>query len=71
MNIENNTFYEISSDYSDIRNKDFEEEILSAVESFFLNAPKGTTNLQSLRYVTHVFARSLDKLAASIMKPLN
>ena len=51
------------------RNPDFERRVSQAAEKAIAEMDKMVANEVKLRYVTHIFARTLDEIAKWLIKP--
>lgn len=51
------------------RNPDFEKRVSMAAEQAVLEMDKVVANEAKLRYITHVFARTLDEVSKWLIKP--
>ncbi len=51
------------------RNPDFERRVSEAAEQAVLEMDKLVANEVKLRYITHIFARTLDEVATWLVKP--
>jgi hypothetical protein len=51
------------------RNADFERRVSEAAERAVLEMDKAVANEVKLRYVTHIFAKTLDDIADWLVKP--
>ncbi|MDH5753325.1 MAG: hypothetical protein OEZ59_13020 [Deltaproteobacteria bacterium] len=65
MNLENH-----KSDYYQLaRNPEFERRVSQAAEQAIMEMDEMVANEVKLRYVTHIFARTLDEVAKWLIKP--
>jgi hypothetical protein len=55
--------------YKLARNPEFEKRVSQAAEQAILAMDKMVANEVKLRYVTHIFARTLDEIATWLIKP--
>ena len=51
------------------RNPDFEKRVSQAAEQAIQEMDKVVANEVKLRYVTHIFAKTLDEIAKWLIKP--
>ena len=51
------------------RNPDFERRVSQAAEQAIAEMDKMVANEVKLRYVTHIFAKTLDEIAKWLIKP--
>ena len=51
------------------RNPEFERRVTQAAEQAIAEMDKMVANEVKLRYVTHIFARTLDEIAKWLIKP--
>jgi hypothetical protein len=55
--------------YKQARNAEFERQVSQAAERAILEMDKLVANEVKLRYITHIFARTLDEIADWLVKP--
>lgn len=51
------------------RNQDFEKRVSDAAEQAVMEMDKLVTNEVKLRYITHIFAKTLDDVASWLTEP--
>ena len=51
------------------RNHDFEKRVSEAAEQAVMEMDKLVTNEVKLRYITHIFAKTLDEVATWLTEP--
>lgn len=65
-----NTGNESESKYLSLtRNPDFEKRVSEAAEQAVMEMDKLVTNEVKLRYITHIFAKTLDDVASWLTEP--
>ena len=55
--------------FTEARNAEFERRVHEATESAIFEMDKLVANEVKLRYITHIFAKTLDEVANWLMKP--
>jgi len=64
-----NQFEQHEDYYKQARNPEFERRVSQAAEQAILEMDRMVANEVKLRYVTHIFARTLDEVAKWLIKP--